>query len=150
MSKLIRKISVGKNYKTDAMHYAVGQEVYGGHIICDILEDDLKYSIFIKKNNDVLIYDFINDEVSNPYETLFNDYDIREKFEGLVEIGKNGSIFIEQSVSGRAMQFDKKGNLIWEYVNRAKNNNLYRLNWSRIIGNIDDDFLAELKKLNCD
>ena len=54
MSKLIRKISVGKNYKTDAMHYAVGQEVYGGHIICDILEDDLKYSIFIKKNNDIL------------------------------------------------------------------------------------------------
>jgi len=54
MSKLIRKISVGKNYKTDAMHYAVGQEVYGGHTICDILEDDLKYSIFIKKNNDVL------------------------------------------------------------------------------------------------
>ena len=54
MSKLIRKISVGKNYKTDAMHYAVGQEVYGGHIICDILEDELKFSIFIKKNNVVL------------------------------------------------------------------------------------------------
>ncbi len=54
MSKLIRKISVGKNYKTDAMHYAVGQEVYGGHIICDILEDESKFSIFIKKNNDVL------------------------------------------------------------------------------------------------
>ena len=54
MSKLIRKISVGKNYKTDAMHYAVGQEVYGVLIICDILEDDLKYSIFIKKNNDIL------------------------------------------------------------------------------------------------
>ena len=54
MSKLIRKISVGKNYKTDAMHYAVGQEVYGGHILCDILEDESKFSIFIKKNNDVL------------------------------------------------------------------------------------------------
>jgi len=54
MSKLIRKISVGKDYKNDAMHYAVGQEVYGGHIICEILEDELKLSIFIKKNNDVL------------------------------------------------------------------------------------------------
>ena len=31
MAKLIRKISVGKDYKNDAMHYAVGQEVYGGH-----------------------------------------------------------------------------------------------------------------------
>ena len=29
--KLIRKISVGQDYKNEAMHYAVGQEVYGGH-----------------------------------------------------------------------------------------------------------------------
>ena len=39
MAKLIRKISVGKDYKNDAMHYAVGQEVYGGHTICDIVEE---------------------------------------------------------------------------------------------------------------
>ena len=32
--KLIRKISIGKEYKDNAMHYSVGQEVYGGHIIC--------------------------------------------------------------------------------------------------------------------
>ena len=49
MAKLIRKISIGKDYKTDAMHYAVGQEVYGGHTICDIIEEDDKYSIYIKK-----------------------------------------------------------------------------------------------------
>ena len=54
MSKLIRKISVGKDYKNEAMHYAVGQEVYGGHTICDILEQDTKYSIYIKKNDEVL------------------------------------------------------------------------------------------------
>jgi hypothetical protein len=44
MAKLIRKISVGKDYKNDAMHYAVGQEVYGGHTICDIIEEDDKFS----------------------------------------------------------------------------------------------------------
>ena len=49
MAKLIRKISVGKDYKNDAMHYAVGQEVYGGHTICDIIEEDEKFSIYIKK-----------------------------------------------------------------------------------------------------
>ena len=54
MSKLIRKISVGKNYKNDAMHYAVGQEVYGGHTICDIIEEEKKFSIYIKKGSDVL------------------------------------------------------------------------------------------------
>jgi hypothetical protein len=53
-TKLIRKITVGKDYKIDSMHYSVGQEVYGGHTICDIIEEDEKYSIYIRKNKDVL------------------------------------------------------------------------------------------------
>ena len=40
MAKLIRKISIGTDYKNEAMHYSVGQEVYGGHTISDILEED--------------------------------------------------------------------------------------------------------------
>jgi|TARA_R100001460_G_scaffold92902_1_gene134808 hypothetical protein len=52
--KIIRKITVGKDYKENAMHYAVGQDVYGGHTICNILEEQDKYSIYIKKNKDVL------------------------------------------------------------------------------------------------
>ena len=54
MSKLIRKITIGKDYKIDAMHYSVNQEVYGGHTICDIIEEDDKFSVYIKKNKDVL------------------------------------------------------------------------------------------------
>ena len=54
--KLIRKISIGKDYKNEAMHYSVGQEVYGGHKICDIIgnENDGEYLIYITKNNEVL------------------------------------------------------------------------------------------------
>ena len=36
------------------MHYAVGQEVYGGHTICDILEEEDKYSIYIRKGKAVI------------------------------------------------------------------------------------------------
>ena len=39
-NNIIRKITVGKDYKNDSMHYAVGQEVYGGHKIVDIIEED--------------------------------------------------------------------------------------------------------------
>ena len=46
---LIRKISIGKDYKNEAMHYSVGQEVYGGHVIDCIIEEDDKFSVFIKK-----------------------------------------------------------------------------------------------------
>jgi hypothetical protein len=30
------------------------KSVYGSHTICDILEEEDKFSIYIKKNNDVL------------------------------------------------------------------------------------------------
>jgi len=52
----IRKISIGSDYKNDAMHYAVGQQVYGGHIISNIIfeEDDSSYNIHIKKEDEVL------------------------------------------------------------------------------------------------
>tara|TARA_R110002074_G_scaffold78764_1_gene178109 strand:+ start:202 stop:429 length:228 start_codon:yes stop_codon:yes gene_type:complete len=56
MSAIIRKISIGSDYKNEAMHYAVGQQVYGGHTIANIVlnSDDSSYSIFISKDNEVL------------------------------------------------------------------------------------------------
>ena len=50
---LIRKISIGTDYKVNAMHYAVGQPVYGEHIIVDIEEKKDKYIIMIGKNDEV-------------------------------------------------------------------------------------------------
>lgn len=60
MDHLIRKISIGKDYKNDAMHYAVGQEVYGGHIIEHIIEEENKFSILIKKEDEVLPWKAFN------------------------------------------------------------------------------------------
>ena len=54
MAKLIRKISIGTDYKNEAMHYSVGQDVYGGHVISDIIEEDDKYKILIKKGDEIL------------------------------------------------------------------------------------------------
>ena len=44
---LVRKISIGKDYKNDAMHYSVGQQVYGGHEIAYILFEDASSLSFI-------------------------------------------------------------------------------------------------------
>ena len=52
--QVIRKISIGKDYKNDAMHYSVGQEVYGGHTIVNILEEEDKYSIYSQKGDLVM------------------------------------------------------------------------------------------------
>ena len=53
-NNIIRKITIGKDYKNDSMHYSSGQEVYGGHTICDIIEEEDKYSIYIKKGDVVI------------------------------------------------------------------------------------------------
>lgn len=57
---LVRKISIGRDYKNDAMHYSIGQEVYGGHIIDNIIEEENKYSIYIKKNNELIVWKDFN------------------------------------------------------------------------------------------
>jgi len=62
MSSIIRKISIGSDYKNDAMHYSIGQEVYGGHKICDIIGNDKdgEYLIYISKNKEILTWKKFN------------------------------------------------------------------------------------------
>ena len=66
MSKVIRKISIGADYKNDAMHYAVGQGVYGGHNISDIIfdEDDSSYNIYIMKEDEDLPWKKFNSNIA--------------------------------------------------------------------------------------
>ncbi len=66
MDKLIRKISIGSDYKSDAMHYSVGQKVYGGHEITHILfeDPDASYNIYIKKHNEVLPWKKFNSNMA--------------------------------------------------------------------------------------
>ena len=66
MSSSIRKIIIGSDYKTNAMHYSVGQSVYGGHTISHILADqkDNSYNIFIKKKDEVLPWKKFNSNMA--------------------------------------------------------------------------------------
>ena len=66
MDNIIRKISIGSDYKNDAMHYSVGQEVYGGHTISHILleDKDLSYNIYIKKNDEILPWKKFNSNMA--------------------------------------------------------------------------------------
>ena len=66
MSSIIRKISIGADYKNDAMHYSIGQEVYGGHKIAYIIFEDTdgSYNIHIKKNNEVVPWKKFNSNMA--------------------------------------------------------------------------------------
>ena len=58
----IRKISIGADYKSGAMHYIVGQEVLGGsHTIHLIQGSDDSYKIWIQRQNEIYMWkEFLN------------------------------------------------------------------------------------------
>lgn len=46
------------------MHYSVGQEVYGGHTIAHIIEEEDKYSVYITKNGEMMPWKDFNRNMS--------------------------------------------------------------------------------------
>ena len=65
MEIVIRKISIGTDYKNEAMHYSIGQQVYGGHEIACILESsDSSCKIYIKKGEEVMPWKKFNSNMA--------------------------------------------------------------------------------------
>jgi len=53
----IRKISIGADYKSGAMHYIVGQEVLGGKYAIHLIQQESEsYKIWIIKGEEVLLW----------------------------------------------------------------------------------------------
>ena len=55
----IRKISIGADYKSGAMHYIVGQDVLGSNYQIHLIQHDHEkdpYKIWIIKNEEILLW----------------------------------------------------------------------------------------------
>jgi len=111
----------------------------------DIL-DDHRISIFdnntkvfydggrqVDGHNNVIIYDFKNDEYSSYMDAILDKHEVRTITEGRSQILGNGHLFIEETNYARTLYFGKDGTLLWQHVNRAANGNVYFTQWSRIL-----------------
>jgi len=110
----------------------------------DIL-DDHRISIFnnnskvfvngnvVDGHNEVIIYDFKTNEYSSYLKDSLIENDVRTITGGLSSIIPNGDLFVEEHIYGRTLFFNADGSLRWTHVNRAKNGNVYRVGWSRIL-----------------
>jgi len=71
----IRKISIGPNYKSDAMHYIVGQDVLGGkyyiHLI-QYVERSNSVKIWIKREGEILLWKEFNSNMPVSIEYNIN------------------------------------------------------------------------------
>mgnify|MGYP002213454199 CR=1 FL=1 len=110
----------------------------------DIL-DDHRISIFnnnakhfvegdiVDGHNEVIIYDFKTKEYYSYLKDSLMENDVKTITQGRSEVLPNGDLFIEESNYGRTLYFNADGSLRWTHVNRAKDGNVYRVGWSRIL-----------------
>ena len=102
---------------------------------------------FIKDNehSEVLIYNF----ETKIFRKLFNDQLKKNNFKtisnGLSEILRDGSLMVEETVHGRIILFNNLGKKEWEFINKDKNDDIGRVNWSRVIE--DELFIEKFKSL---
>ena len=71
----IRKISVGPDYKSGAMHYIVGQEILDGSYIIHLIkyiEDSRSLRIWIEKNNEIFLWKEFNSHMPISIEYNIN------------------------------------------------------------------------------
>ncbi len=55
----IRKISVGTDYKSGAMHYIIGQEILNGKYFIHLIQQDAdkqSIKIWIQRNDEILLW----------------------------------------------------------------------------------------------
>ena len=100
--------------------------------------------------NDIIVYDFDTDTVTSPWMSGFKVLDVRTITEGRGErVGDE--VFVEETVYGRALQFDASGRVTWQFVNRAADGRVYLLNWSRIVPRaLGDQVRRVVSEAKCD
>jgi hypothetical protein len=74
MEGIIRKISIGHDYKNNAMHYIVGQDVLNGaYQICEILKtSDNGVRIYILKGDEIFLWKSFNENMPMSIEYNIN------------------------------------------------------------------------------
>lgn len=97
------------------------------------------------KHSEVIIYNF----ETNKFKKLFNDQlkeeNFKTKTQGLSHIFKDGALMVEEQNHGRLILFNNNGEKEWEFVNKDKNGDVGRIQWSRVIEN--DIFINKFKML---
>ena len=124
----------------------------------DIL-DDHRISIFNNNGREewvafrtaeVNIYDFATDEVTSPWRAALERLHVWAPTGSLAEILPNDELFVEEQCNGRLIRLTLEGDVVWEFVNRAKTGRVFTLGWSRLLDTATGSRLAEtLARVDC-
>ena len=97
------------------------------------------FNTYKAKNNEIVIYNFKTNNFSKKFDNSIKELNFFTDGQGLSELDmKNGNMLIEETETGRLIYLNKNGDLLWEYINKAKNKKMFTLNMSSLITNKND------------
>ena len=103
----------------------------------DIVEGSNEIQVYdgdiVEGSNEIQVYDFDTDTMRSIFKASLEEYDVRTMSQGLIDFAPNGNVFIEETNYGRWLELNSKGEVVWEFINRASDGNVYIVNWGRII-----------------
>jgi len=89
-------------------------------------------------HNEVIIYDFKTNEYSSYLNDSLIKDDVRTITQGRSDLLENNDLFIEETDYARTLYFNSDGSLRWTHVNRASDDKVYLVAWSRILYTQED------------
>jgi hypothetical protein len=111
---------------------------------------DTSSELIVDGANNEYIFDFTTEALSSPFDNAFKSLEIRTPTEGRGEIINPNEIFVEETNFGRLIQFNKTGEISWQFINRASNGKVYYVSWSRLISrSLGDQVRNSIKEKNC-
>ncbi|MGB3179090.1 MAG: arylsulfotransferase family protein [Albidovulum sp.] len=89
--------------------------------------------------NQITVYDFATDSITQPWAAAMERSDVKTLFEGLFTVLPENGLMVEEENSGRLLFVTKTGETMAEFVNTAADGRAYRLGWSRYMTREDGD-----------
>lgn len=100
-------------------------------------------------HNSVYFYNFKTDQVSEPYQKIMKEMEVRTLTEGRGTPLPGGDLFIEETNNGRILKVGKD-KVQWEHVNRIDKDTIAMSSWSRYLTQQEaKPILAQLKDNSC-
>ncbi len=91
------------------------------------------HHFIVPETNDWVVLDVVSGRIERPFRDAFRKLNIRTPLEGLAELMSDSELMVEETNYGRLVAFDRIGNIVWQFINRAGNGNVYEMSWSRLV-----------------
>ena len=81
--------------------------------------------------NGVMVYDFDDDTITEPFKQSLADIRPKTVTEGRAQILWDGGLFFEETNNGRIFRINKDGKLLWSFIKDYNEENIAAISWSR-------------------